>query len=116
MDRSSGFGRNIEGANTVHTKCTFCGGANHSAEFFNSIRQVKEKSCAAGYSDNRQTECTPRKRFRCGSEDDLIAKFLKPPKENKKRRKQVLLMDKVIVHATMARITVTKINIHLWNV
>ena len=81
--------------------------------FFNSIRQVKEKSCAAGYSDNRQTERTPRKRFRCGSEDDLIAKFPKPPKENEKRQKQVLLMNKAIVHATTERITVTKIYMHL---
>ena len=28
----SGFGRNSERANTVQTKCTFCGGVNHSSE------------------------------------------------------------------------------------
>ena len=31
LDISSGSGRNIEGANLVHTRYTFCGGANHSA-------------------------------------------------------------------------------------
>ena len=31
LDSSSGFGRNSERANTVQTKCTFCGGNNHSA-------------------------------------------------------------------------------------
>ena len=30
IDSSSGSGRNNEKANIVHTKCTFCGGANHS--------------------------------------------------------------------------------------
>ena len=32
MDSSSDFGRNNERDNTVKTKCTFCGGVNHSAE------------------------------------------------------------------------------------
>ena len=32
MDSSSGFGRNSERSNNVQTKCTFCGGVNHSAE------------------------------------------------------------------------------------
>ena len=31
-DRSLGCGKNIERENLVQTKCTFCGGANHSAE------------------------------------------------------------------------------------
>ena len=39
--------------------------------------------------DNRQTELTPHKCFRCGSEDNIIAKSTKPPKENEKQRKQV---------------------------
>ena len=52
----SGFGRNSERANTVQTKCTFCGGTNHYAEkCFKRIRQEKEKSSAAGASDKRQT-------------------------------------------------------------
>ena len=83
LDISSGFGRNGERANTVQTKCTFCGGTNNSAEkCFKSIRQEKEKACAASYSDNRQTEQKPQTCFRCGSEDNLIEKCPKPPKDN----------------------------------
>ena len=44
----------------------------------------RKKSCAAGDSDNRQTERTPQKCFRCGSEDHLIEKCPKPPKDNEK--------------------------------
>ena len=44
IDSSSGFGMNSERAHAVQTKCTFCGGNNHSAEkCFKSIRQEKEK-------------------------------------------------------------------------
>ena len=79
----SRFGRNSERKNTVHTKCTFCGVSNHSSgESFKRIIQEKEKSRAAGDSDNRRTERTSRKCFRYGSEDDQIAKFPKPPKDN----------------------------------
>ena len=39
--------------------------------------------------DNRQTERTSRKCLRCGSEDHLIEKCKKPPKDNDKRQKQV---------------------------
>ena len=38
-------------------------------------------------------ERTPRKIFRCGSKDQLIAKFPKPPKENDKWRKQVRFIE-----------------------
>ena len=56
IDSSSSFGRNSERANTVQTKCTFCGRVNHSAEkCFKRIRQEKEKYRAAGDSDNRET-------------------------------------------------------------
>ena len=80
--------RNSERANTVQTKYTFCGGNNHSAEkCFKSIRQEKEKTRAAGASDNRRTEQTPQIFFICGSEYHLIAKFPNPPKDNEKRRK-----------------------------
>ena len=88
LDTSSGFGRNSDRGDTVQTKCTFCGGTNHSAEyFFKGIRQEKEKACAACASDNRRTERTDRECFRCGSEDQLITKCPKPPKDNEKRRK-----------------------------
>ena len=48
-----------------------------------------------GDSENRQTERTPRKYFRCGYEDHIIAKFPKSPKENDKRRKQIRFNEKV---------------------
>ena len=40
-------------------------------------------------SSTRQMERTPHKFFRCGSEDHVITKFPKPPKDNEKWRKQV---------------------------
>ena len=95
LDSSSGFGRNSEIANTVQTKCTFCGGVNHSAEkCFKRIRQGKEKDRAAGDWYNRKKEQTTRKYYRCESEDHLIAKYPKPPKENEKRRNQVHFNEK----------------------
>ena len=40
LDRRSGSSRNIERAHAVQTKCTFCGGNNHSAEkCFKMIRK-----------------------------------------------------------------------------
>ena len=36
-DSISGSGRNNERANFVQTKCTFCGDANHSADFFEGL-------------------------------------------------------------------------------
>ena len=54
---------------------------------FQKIRQKKKKARAAGASDNRQTARTSRKCFRYGSEDHLIAKFPKPPKDNEKQQK-----------------------------
>ena len=90
LDRRSGFGRNIERENTVQIKCNFCGGTDHSTEiFFKRIRREKEKAFAAGHLDNRRTERTPRKCFRCEYQDKLIAKCKKPPKENEKRKIQV---------------------------
>ena len=90
IDSSSGFGRNSERAHTVNTKCTFCGGVNYYAEkCFKRIRKEKEKARAVDVSSNRQMERTPRKCFRCGSEDHMIAKFLKPPKDNEKLREQI---------------------------
>ena len=95
MDSSSGFGRNSERANTVQTKCTFCGGTNQSAEkCFKRIRKEKGKARASGASDNRQTERTSSKCFRYGSEDNLIAKIPKPPKDNEKQQNQVRLNEK----------------------
>ena len=39
-------------------------------------------------------ECTPRKCFRCGSEDHIIVKCPNPPKDNKKRRNQIRFNEK----------------------
>ena len=42
IDSSSRCGTNSERANTVQTKCNFCGGSNHLAEkCFKSIRKKK---------------------------------------------------------------------------
>ena len=40
-------------------------------------------------------ERPPRKCFRCGSEDHMITKCPKPPRDNEKRRKQVRFNEKV---------------------
>ena len=61
---------------------------------FQNYQRGKRKSRADGDSDYKQTKRTPRKCFRYGSEDHLNAKCLKPPKENGKRRKQVLFNEK----------------------
>ena len=89
-------GRNSERAHAVQTKCTFFGGNNHSVEkCFKRIRKEKEKARAFDVTSNRHMERTPRKCFRCGSEDHMIAKCPKSPKDNEKRRNQVFLNEKV---------------------
>ena len=86
----SGSNRHNERAHSVQEKCTFCGGNNHSAEkCFKRIRQEKEKALAVGISYNSNLERPPRKFYKCRSEDHIIAKFPKPPKDNEKRRKQL---------------------------
>ena len=80
--------RHNKRANSVQTKCTFCGLNNHSAgKCFKRIRQEKEKARAVGISSNRNSERLPRKCYRCGSEDHMITKCPKPPKGSDKRRK-----------------------------
>ena len=54
----------------------------------------KETSRTAGDVDNRRKERLPWKYFRCGSEDNLISTFPKPPKENEKRQNQVHFNEK----------------------
>ena len=58
------------------------------------IRKEKEKARAVDVSDNRRTERTPRKFFRCGSEYHMIEKCPKRPKDNEKRQKQVRFNEK----------------------
>ena len=56
LDSSSYCGKNSEGENLFQTKCTFCGGANHSAEkCFKNIRKEKKKAREAGDSENKCT-------------------------------------------------------------
>ena len=92
---SSGSSRHNERAHSVQKKCTFCGGNNHSAEkCFKIIRKEKEKARAVDVSSNSDLGRPTRKFFRCGSEDHMIAKCPKLPKDNEKRRKQVRFNEK----------------------
>ena len=87
---------NSERANAIQTKRTFCGVNNHSAEkFFKMIRKEKEISRVVDVSYNRHMEHPPRKCFRCGYEDHMIAKCPKPPKDNDKWLNQVRFNEKV---------------------
>ena len=53
-----------------------------------------EKARVVDVSSNRHMERLPRKCFRCGSEDHIIARCTKPPKDNDKRRRQVRFNEK----------------------
>ena len=64
-------------------------------KFIKSIRQEKEKYRAVDVSSNSNLERPPWKCFRCGSEDHMIPKCPKPPKDNEKRQKQVRLNENV---------------------
>ena len=53
IDSSSGYTRNNEIAHAVQTKCTFCGGNNHSEEkCLKRIRLEKEKARVLVVSSN----------------------------------------------------------------
>ena len=54
---------------------------------FKKIRKEKEKARSAGTSSNKNSDRPARKCFRCGSEDHMIVKCPKPPKDSEKRRK-----------------------------
>ena len=90
LDNSvSGSSRHNERAHSVQTKCTFCQLNNNSAEkCFKRIRQEKEKARAVGISSNRNSDRPPRKCYICGSEDHIIAKCPKPPKDSEKLQNQ----------------------------
>ena len=76
LDNSnSGSSRHNEKANSVQTKCTYCGISNHSVEkCFKKIRKEKEKARSAGTSSKKESDHPLRNFFRCGSEDHMIAK------------------------------------------
>ena len=68
----------------------FFGGANQSTEKCSKmIVKEKKKARAAVDLDNRRTEHMPHKCFRLGSEDHIIEKYQKPPKENEKQQKAI---------------------------
>ena len=54
---------------------------------FKKIKKEKEKARSAGTSSNKNSDRPAQKCFICGSEDHVIAKFPKPPKDSEKRRK-----------------------------
>ena len=61
----------------------------------NVLKGLDRKSTIlCGALENIRTEQTNRKCFRCGSEDPLIAKCPKPPKDNEKQRKQIRFNEK----------------------
>ena len=82
----SSQGKHNEKANSAKAKCTYCGLTNPSVEkCIKNIRKEKGKARSAGASTNKNSDPPPRKCFRCGSEDHLIAKCPKPPKDGEKK-------------------------------
>ena len=75
----------------------------------------KEKTRAIDVSSNRQMEHTPRECFRCGSEDHMIKKYPNQQKIMRSVESKYVLMKKLIVHATTAKIIVTARYMHLWH-
>ena len=55
----------------------------------------KQKSRSAGTSSNKNSDRPARKCFICGSDDHLISKCTKPPKDSEKRRKSNKSKEKV---------------------
>ena len=85
---NSGCSIHNEKANSVQTKFTYCGLSNHSVEkCFKNIGKEKEKARSAGNLSNKNSDRPAQKCFRCGSEDHLIAKCPKLPKDSEKRCK-----------------------------
>ena len=84
----SGSSKHNEKENSAKAKYTYCGLTYHSVEKCSKkIRKEKEKARSAGASSNKNSDRPACKCFRCRSEDHLIAKFPKPPKDSEKRRK-----------------------------
>ena len=75
IDSTSDFVRDSERAHAVQIECNCFGGVNHSAEkCFKKKIKVKEKARAVDVSSHRHMKLTPRKCFRCGSENHIIEK------------------------------------------
>ena len=61
---------------------------------YSKIRKEKEKARSAGTPSNKNSDRPAQKCFRCGSEDHLIAKCPKPPKDSEKRCKSEKAKEK----------------------
>ena len=61
---------------------------------FQKNQKGEKKARVVGISYNRNLERLPRKCYICGSEDHMIEKFPKPPKDSEKRRKSVHFNEK----------------------
>ena len=61
---------------------------------FKKTRKENEKARTAGTSSNKNSDRPARKCFRCGSEDHMIAKCPKPPKDSEKIRKSARSNEK----------------------
>ena len=114
---SSGFGRNSERAHAVQTKCTFCGGTNHSAKNASKGLERKRKNLMRlmlRTIDERNV------RFGNALDVDLKITLSQNVQSHQKIMKngeiKYILMKKVIVRATTEKITVTKRYMHLWHV
>ena len=93
---NSGSSKHNEKANSAKTKCTYCGLSNHFVgKCFKKIRKEQEKAGSTGTSSNKNSDRPDRKCFRGGSEDHLIAKFPRSPKDSEKRRKSDKSKEKV---------------------
>ena len=70
----------------------------------------------AGISSNKNSYRPARKCLKCGSEDHMIAKCPNTPKDSEKIDVSLnVLRKKVIVHATTAKMIMTKRDTHIWH-
>ena len=117
LDISSGFGRNSERANTVHTKWNFCGGVNHSQKNVSKGSDTKRKNL------ERVVIRSTDKRNGCLENIlDVDLKITSLQNVQIHQRKMIngeikyVLMKKVILHAETVRITMNKKCMHIWHV
>ena len=60
-----------------------------------NYKKEKDKARAVDVSSDRHADCTSRKCFRYGSEDQMITKCPKPPKDNEKRQRKLRFNEKM---------------------
>ena len=113
---NSGSSRHNEKADSVQTKCTYCGLSNHSVEkCFKNIRKEKEKARSAGTLSKKKLI------VQLGNDLDADLKIIlsqSVPSHLKTVRKDASLTNlrkKVIVRATTVMMTMTIRYTHLWH-